>query len=121
MKNFEDIVRERILTGTVENLPVDVRLDPNDVEIFASMVYALLRAGARREGQQGFQQAFEHFTQGAWRSASAQDLETLRAAIVSAIDRFGLEARALHIYFELIDHEHWTEEAATKKALEELE
>jgi hypothetical protein len=121
MKNFEDIARERIVSGIAEKLPVGVQLDPNDVEVFASMVYALLRAGARREGQQGFKDAFEHFTQGAWRSASPEDLEALRAAIINAIDRFGVEARALHIYFELIDHEHWTEDAATEKAMEELE
>lgn len=120
MKNFEDVIRERILQGTVEKLPVGVQLDPNDIEVFASMVYALLRAGARREGQQGFTEAFDHFTQGQWRSASPQDLESLRTAILAAIDRFGIEARALHIYFELIDHEKWSEDAATERALSEL-
>jgi hypothetical protein len=121
MKNFEDIARDRILDATLRDIPPDLKLDKNDVEIFAGMIYALLRAGARREGQKGFAEAFAHFSQGGWAYSSDEELELIRGALLAAVDRFSLEARALHVYFDALEREGASEDESTRLALSALE
>ncbi|HWF45042.1 MAG TPA: hypothetical protein VG537_10405 [Candidatus Kapabacteria bacterium] len=127
MKNFEDIARDRILDATLRDIPPELHLDKNDVEIFAGMIYALLRAGARREGQKGFAEAFSHFAQGAdgrpssWAYSSDEELELIRGALLAAVDRFSLEARALHVYFDALEHNGASEEESTRLAMDALQ
>jgi hypothetical protein len=127
MKNFEDIARDRIIDATLRDIPPELNLDKNDVEIFAGMIYALLRAGARREGQKGFAEAFSHFAQGAdgrpssWAYSSDEELELIRGALLAAVDRFSLEARALHVYFDALEGQGMGDEQATQIAMAAME
>ena len=121
MKNFEDIARDRILDATLGAIPPELQLDKNDSEIFAGMIYALLRAGARREGQKGFAEAFAHFAQGGWAYSSDEELELIRGALLAAVDRFSAEARALHVYFDALELGGAGEDEATRLALATLE
>lgn len=123
-RNFEDIIRERILAITLGEAQANEKtlaIDKNDIEIYASMIYALMRAGARREGPEAFREAFMHFAAGdRWQAASEEELQMIRGALLAAMDRFGMEAHALHVYFEAIDKGAMSEEEATQKALEVL-
>jgi hypothetical protein len=124
MKNFEDIARERILDGMVESVANNPGLDPNDVAVFAAMIYALLRAGARREGQKGFTEAFAHFAPPSLLKPGAVpegELESLRAALLASVDRFSLEAKALRVYFTSLEDEGMSEQEATELAVSALE
>ena len=120
MRNFEDIARDRILEATLRDIPPELHLDKNDIEIFAGMLYALLRAGARREGQKGFAEAFSHFAQGGWAYSSDEELELIRGALLAAVDRFSMEARALHVYFDELENQGLSEEQATNDAIAAL-
>jgi len=127
--NFEDFARDRILLSTLLEVeksalergvdPAEVGVDKNDAEIFAGMIYAILRAGARREGQEGFSKAFEHFTEGRWSYSSDEELELIRAALLASVDRFSAEAAALRVYFDALDR-GFSEEKATGLAMIQL-
>ncbi len=85
------------------------------------MLYALLRAGARREGVEGFQNAFAHFVMNGRPKPSDEELEIMRGALLTSMDRFSLEALALHAYFNALDHEGATEDEATAIGMQVLE
>ena len=133
MRNFEDILRARILEKTLADVPLGLDLDKQDVEMFAAMIYAILRAGARREGQEGFAEAFRHFAlpsvlggelvgraeaeQHLRDAYSVEDLELIRGALLAAVDRFSEEATALRIYFDALEREGMSPESATEVAM----
>ncbi|MDP4198314.1 MAG: hypothetical protein Q8922_04650 [Bacteroidota bacterium] len=121
MRNFEDLVRERILSTTLGEASTHAdasTIDRHDIEIFAGMLYGLIRAGARREGPEAFQEVFLHFADGErWQTSSEEELELVRAALLAAIDRFSQEAHALRVYFEAMELGGATESEATEKAI----
>jgi hypothetical protein len=121
VKNFEDILRERIRATTVaeaEQHAEASKVDKQDVEIFASMLYALMRAGARREGPEGMREAFMHFAAGErWQTSTDEELQLVRGALLAAMDRFAIEAHALRVYFEALETAQMSEEEATERAL----
>jgi hypothetical protein len=133
MKTFEDFARDRILLSTlleVESAAVDavsrgvdpseLGVDRHDAEVFAGMIYAILRAGARREGQEGFSKAFEHFTEGRWSYSSDEELDLIRGALLASVDRFSAEAAALRVYFDALELRGMSEEDATRMAMMQL-
>jgi hypothetical protein len=116
---FEDTIRNRIRETTLTEARTHAdaqKVDEQDVEIFAAMLYALMRAGARREGPEGMREAFMHFAAGArWETSSDEELQLVRGALLAAMDRFALEAHALRVYFEALETAGMSEEEASER------
>jgi hypothetical protein len=121
LATFEDIIRNRIRETTLGEARTHAdaqKVDEQDVEIFAAMLYALMRAGARREGPEGMREAFMHFAAGArWETSSDEELQLVRGALLAAMDRFALEAHALRVYFEALETAQMSEEEAAEKGM----